>query len=705
MILVIAIFACAFPRGEQTVSDNVIQTAIAETRTAEASGGMIKEATNAPGEIGEIETLFPVAATLTAMAGGGNEAEQPSMINTVSVGAWEIALDGIDYVADFNGKLPEEGHEFHAINIQVLNRSDRPQFFSPGVLGSFKTVWGDFSYHSIGFDSLEGYIPPGWPIKAKIILDIPSIVDNPIYILQPKGSFDTADQIELNNLGSNLVYEKPLTKKLGDVFSLPGVAEITPNDVRTLEFNYGNYHDNQILLLDSSIKNLYGQDITIGYDTKLIFQLFSAGRIIPITRIGYEYNSPGEYPNYFTIWYSTQLESISSPNDIPNMEPIAPGIVREGSFWLNNWGQSLPPNDMVLLIMHETPVGYSSQISDWALYKLSDDAASLLDYPIAKPEIENIALIEAQRLIDDGNWAAAAVVLGNAKLNNPGNIEISTKLEDVQQKTGQLLFTDRDKLISRRLGSNINETNTFFEFREREGYRSYDTFVSPDGRNVLVIDYQDHNNITLIDKNQGQKNHLVVADSFEYGVDRRFLSWSTSNDKFILLDESVINMQNFVIVNTINNSIEVVNVCEDAPVKGLVAWSPNEDRIAYYGYSHRGFIMVMNLNTNQCTYIHEFEDGMRMDWWSPKIGWSSDGNFIYFGFENQLVRSSLIDPNIEPLTPFYYENVEHIYMGFDGRNLIFDVFVGDTYLFDTKTNQVYRIENDIDTFELRNWVP
>ena len=93
-----------------------------------------------------------------------------------------------------------------------------------------------------------------------------------------------------------------------------------------------------------------------------------------------------------------------------------------------------------------------------------------------------------------------------------------------------------------------------------------------------------------------------------------------------------------------------------------------------------------------------------MDWWSPKLGWSSDGNSIFFGFENQFVRLSLTDLSIKPLSPVYYENIEHIYMGFDERNIIFDVFHA-TYLFDTKTNEVYRIENEIDSFALRNWVP
>ena len=706
--------SCSQDTVTPIVSEGQIQTVIAETYTAEAAGEFTKGKKSTPGGIGEISTVFPVAATMTAMAGGGIESEQTLENNTVHVGVWEIAINDFEVVADFNGKLPEEGHEFHAINIQVLNRNDKPQFFSPGVLGSFKVVWEEFSYPSIGFDSLEGYIPPGWPINAKIILDLPSIVDNPIYALQPKGTYDTSEQIKLNNLGSTFVYEKPLIKNLGDVFEIPGIAAITPNMVRTILINYGNYHNNHLLLLDSTVKNLYGHDITLNFDTKIIFQLFSAGRIIPITVSGDDYFFPGSIPNYTTKWHSPPPESISDPFEILHTEPISPGIVKEGSFWLNIWGQSQPSRDMILLIMHESPVGYSSQITDWALYKLSDNAASLLEHPIAKPEIENIALIEAQRLIDDGNWAAAAVILGNAKLNNPGNVEISSKLEEVQQHSGLLILQENENLLSRKLGSKINETSIFYEISEIEQYHNYDLHASPDGNKILIFDHQDHNNIDVIDKSSGQENHLVVNDTLESNSSRRFLSWSPSNDRFILLDDWLSQLQNLIIVNVDDNSTKVLSGCEEAQIGSLAAWSPNEDKIAYIGdfqgrveeqYLYVDRIVLMDLETGDCSIIHESEFGIQGDWLSPKLGWSSDGNFIYFGFENKLNRISLTDFSTESLTPEYYENVDHVYMGFDGRNLIYDVFLGDVFLFDTKTNQVYRIENEIDLFELRNWVP
>ncbi|MFC1923610.1 hypothetical protein ACFLY4_10025, partial [Chloroflexota bacterium] len=464
--------------------------------------------------------------------------------------------------------------------------------------------------------------------------------------------------------------------------------------VRSVLFDSGNIKDQYAYLLDATIMNLYGHDISAN-DPFMVFQLFSEGMIIPVFWGSTYDQSP---------WFSPPPTTSYDPSEHQSYDPIAPGFVREGSFQLNFWEESPLDKEMLLLIsIHNTQYQADSSGADsaWALYKLGDSATDSLKDPISPPDNENVALNEAQKLIDDGNLAAAAIILGKARLDNPGNTAISRKLEEVQQKTGELIFQEGEKLISRRLGSTPIETSIFLEKLNTEQYHQNDLYISPDGSRVLVYDSQNRNNFIVVDKISGQEHQLYVEDTFDHISNRRFLSWSPSSDKFILLDDKFSPYQNLIIVDVESGPTRYLPRCEAAPVIGLVAWSPTEDSIAYFG---RRKIMTLNLDTTDCKLIHETEESFDMDWWTPKLGWSPDGNSIYFGADNRLNRIILNDFSVESLSPDYSGNVSHVIMDPGGRNLLYIVGSGTVFLYDTKTGESYEIPNEIDVSRLNNWV-
>lgn len=617
-------------------------------------------------------------------------------VNTVTVGFWEIALIGTSIINDFNGTIPEEGHKFIALNLNLLNRTDSPQRFWPGDIGAFKAIWDNYTYREIGFDSLEGYIPPGWPISVKVIFDLPAIVEDPIFTLTLTGyGQDPTNPILLSNLGSQLDYEPPVVKNLGEKIEIPDYLSITPTGVRSVLMDSGNINDQYAYLLDTTIRNLYGHDISV-YDSFIVFQLFSEGSLIPITWEGFD-KSP---------WFSPPPTISYDPSEHQLFDPIAPGFVKEGSFQLDLWDEPQLSRDMLLLIY-----GASGAVSDWALYKLGDNATDLLNHPISSLDNENIALIEAQKLLNDGNFAAAAVSLGNARIENPGNETITSELIKAQTQSGLILSRETNKIFSRPLGSEFAESKIYYELLNPEEFHHYDLRVSPNGNLVLILDGNDKNKIRIVDLSGENEFSFNVDQVREWsGYGRRFLSWSTLSNKFLLLDEDYMG-QNFIIVDVDGKSYKVFDMCSDITLDGMVAWSPDENRIAFISHviGHDDLLIMMNIEMESCQTIFKFDNSPRWYGFAPRIGWSSDGNEIYFAGENALNEFHLDDQSVESHSIDSYDrNIEYIFMEPGGRNLLYTIELTRNYfLFDTEINAIYEMKNELDFFEneyINNWV-
>lgn len=616
---------------------------------------------------------------------------------TSQVGFWEIALSDSSILPDYEGNLPAEGHKFHQLTLFILNTSDVPQFFSGNSLGSFEAEWEDYTYNAQNIESLDGYLPPGWLVQMRVIFDLPVIAENPIFTLKPS-SFIYGEQepIDLESLGSNLSYQSPQIHKLGEEFIVPERISVTPTNMRSVLISQGDFTNHYMLMLDASIKNLYGHDILVNQES-LVFQLFAPGQIIPVTENLNYYYLPGASPDYSFRWFSPSPEGgdINAFQLSTDSTPLAPGFSKDGSFWMNIWGQSQPSMKMLLLVMY-APMGNTVDSSTpWALYEIDQSASELIKSPIAPLDETQIALNEARLQSDQENWVAASILLGRVAKDHPANETVLSELQTAQQKAGNLVFLEpSSNLLLRNIGSGDDALKTGLEVTNYQN----GTPISPNGK---YLAFMEDTNLVVVELNEGQEISRKNINIDYGGIDNNsILAWSLNSEKIALTVNHLWTSQgNIALVDVNTNEINYYSTCGDLDGIRTLALSNDGEKIAL---DSSGTLFYGQISASNCDSVI---DDL---YYATPLTWSLDGNTIYFSNNSQLFSASIGDSpvSLTPLSPSFRNGIGHIFLAPDNRHLVFNVNFTDTvYILDLTTLVLYEDIPSDELLWLIGWIP
>jgi hypothetical protein len=618
---------------------------------------------------------------------------------TSQVGFWEIALSDSSILPDYNGNLPMEGHKFHQLTLFVLNTSNVPQLFYGNSLGSFEAKWEDYTYNAQAIESIDGYIPPGWPVQMRVIFDLPIIAENQTFTLEPSSFiYGELEPIDLETIGSNLSYQSPQIHKLGEEFKVPERISVTPTNMRSVLINQGDFTNHYMLMLDASIKNLYGHDILVNQES-LVFQLFAPGQIIPVSESLNYYYLPGASPDYSFRWFSPSPEGgdINAFQLATDSTPLAPGFSKDGSFWMNIWGQSQPSLKMLLLVMYAPRGNTVDESTPWALYEIDQSASDLIKSPIAPLDETQIALNEAHLQINQGNWVAASILLGRIAKNHPANDAVLTELQAAQQKAGKLVFSaPSSNLLLRNIGSGDDALITGLEVN---AYQSGNT-ISPNGK---YLAFMEEKKLAVVELKEGQEVSRKYINIDYGGVDNTsFLTWSPNSEKIALTVKYLWRTQGNIVVIDINtDEIKYYLTCGDLASHSIrtLALSNDGQKIAL---ESSGTLFYGQINDSNCNSII---DDL---YYAPPLAWSLDGNTIYFSNGNQLFSASIANSQVSltPLSPLFPHEIRQIFLAPDNRHLVIMVnFIDTLYILDLTTLVLYEDIPSEESLWLIGWIP
>lgn len=644
---------------------------------------------------GSIDTQSPTNNSTPPLKSQGNLAQ---------LGPWEISLHDQSSLVDYGGNLPEDGHKFFQLTLLILNTSNTPVLFAPNSLGLFKATWNNYSYDSKNIEALQGYIPPGWPIQVRVIYDLPTIVENPKFILIPASSMQSQESsIDLNSLGSNLTYNSPQIHKLGEDFTVSDRMSITPQKMRTVQIQSGDFARQDMLFLDATIKNLYGYDLQINQEP-LVFQLFSEGQISPVNANGSYYYLGGS-PSFSFQWFAPPPETEFTPflSSIDSVG-LAPGLEREGSFWMNIWRTTPPPTDMLLLVMYGSKGSPFFQPSQWVLYQLDDNAANLITEPIAPIEIDKILLNEAQSDLSQGNSVAAADLFGFLVRKHPADQDIKNELNNAQQQAGQLVFLDnpsgdKTQILLRPIGSDDSALKNAYEVPGSQR----GSLLSPDGKHIMYLNNNGNttDSTTIIDLQNGQETaRRTLSLSIQAPEQISFFTWAPNSSKLLFVKRSydISSSTGLFSLDITSGDIQTDSTFKDSV--GGIAWFAPKKMLAYY---NNGSVIIENLESGKRQAIPEDNSGDVFP-----LAWSSDGNMLYFGTNHHINSLDVTDSSIvaTPISPDYYAYITNLFLGPDGRHLVFTIWNSSPiYILDIETKTLYQESDCRLGYNLIGWVP
>jgi hypothetical protein len=618
---------------------------------------------------------------------------------TSQVGFWEIALSDSSILPDYGGNLPAEGHKFHQLTLFILNTSDVPQFFSGNSLGSFEAAWEDYTYNAQNIESLDGYLPPGWLLQMRVIFDLPVIAENPIFTLKPSSFiYGELEPIDLESLGSDLSYQSPQIHKLGEEFIVPERISVTPTNMRSVLISQGDFANHYMLMLDASIKNLYGHDILVNQES-LVFQLFAPGQVVPVTESLNYYYLPGASPDYSFRWFSPSPEGgdINAFQLSTDSTSLAPGFSKDGSFWMNIWGQSQPSLNMLLLVMYAPRGNTVDESTPWALYELDQSASDLIKSPIAPLDETQIALNEAHLQSNQGNWVAASILLGRIAKEHPANNAVLNELKVTQQKAGELVFlAPSSNLLLRNIGSGDDALITGLEVTN---YQSGNP-ISPSGKHLA---FMEESNLAVVELQDGQEISRKYININYGGVDNTsFLAWSPNSEKIALTVNYLWRSQgNIVVVDVNTNEVNYYLTCGDIASDRIrtLALSNDGQKIAL---DISGNLLYGQINDSSCISI--IEDL----YYATPLAWSLDGNIIYFSNGHQLFSASIANSpvSLTPISPSFPHEIRQIFLAPDNRHLVIMVnFINTIYILDLTTLVLYEEIPSEESLWLIGWTP
>ena len=662
----------------------------------------------------QFSTLIP---TLQTQNIGRGSAEPPISESTqpparpgqnVQLGPWKISFFDEGNLADYDGSLPEEGHKYYQITLSVVNDSNTPVLFSSSGLGSFEAEWDTYTYYAKKAESLQGYIPPGWPLRVRVIFDLPTIAENPKFKLIPRTDLGGQEEsIDLGSLGSDLTFTAPSILDLGTEFTVQDRISIVPTSMALLQIEQGDFANGYMLFLDALVKNLYGHDIDIGQEP-LVFQLFSQGQIIPITASPDYYYLPGASPNYSFKWFAPPpkagFDAFGTETD---GSPLAPGLEREGSFWMNIWGQIPPSMDMLVLVMYGSNNVFSYQPNEWALFRLNDAAASLINEPLFP--IDNIKLMQdrARQEESQGNSVAAANLLGIVARAHPADLTIAGDLQNAQQRAGYLVFLDQNntssthtmRVIKRAIGSDDSAIELITEIPG-----IYDgNIISPDGRHLIYWnDFYDNENITVVNIEGEQASTNKVVSLGDLDNEQIYsLAWGPSSDTLVFAVGYSWGMTRIITLDINTTEVRSFPICEDIGRVSEVAWNPSNNWVTFFDY-FEGIVANENFDNLECNLVLQTDDDL------VPLALSQDGSILYLGVDKQIKSISLTSGNYYPtaLSRFYSSEIFNLFINPEGRYLVFTLRSSeDIYLLDVVTQQLYEESPSDLSYSLIGWIP
>ncbi len=642
---------------------------------------------------------------------------------TAFVGPWEIAMTDSGLIPDYQGQLPAEGHRFHRISLLVLNTSETPLLLTSATLGTFQIEWESYTYYAQAVDTLKGYIPPGWPTSVQVIFNLPVALDTAKFSLRPGfGLGDSQQTISLDGLGSSLIYDPPTILEMGQEFTVPDQISMIPSQARAVRIESGDFTDHYLLLLDATVKNLYGYDLQVG-NAPLIFQLFDAGNIWPVTTNLNYYYLPAGSPDFSYRWFapspSTGIDPFGMSTD--NVA-LAPGFSREGSFWLNIWGPTTPSTNMLLLVMYGFTGGYSTGPSRWALYQLDRSAASLIQSPLTSIDPAQIKLDQAREAIDGGNWPVAATLLGAVLKAHPGDVEVASQIEEAQKSAGSLIFrqdfrTDFGtgyRLYLRNFGDPDSLAHAIFETPSQIEI-TQGSAVSSSNNGTIEVSYmsKEGNQLTVHPneiKSDGEKSvqdiPVVLSDKYEGGywnVNQYAWSITDNADLLFVLDELGAQSMGIITTNMKTAEVQEHGLCDGTGWITSISLSPDAQKIVFVDRS-KGKVMLSNIDGTNCIPLLS----VPTDWvkWGP-LAWSRDGNKIFVVDKKEILIFSSTG-ELKEKYPFTLGIlIDQIAVSPDGRFLAmkgsYYSYSNQLYLYDMQTEQMY--EDNASDYELMGWIP